>query len=51
MPRFYNKITEYSGKYTDDTYEYRHVTLCKADYDRLPFDYKDYYDPCNRRRM
>ena len=35
MPTFPEKI-EYSDKYTDDSYEYRHVTLTKEVYEKLP---------------
>ena len=47
MPKFYNKQTEYSQKYSDDTYEYRHVTLCANDFAKLPSDYIAFYDPNN----
>jgi cyclin-dependent kinase regulatory subunit CKS1 len=35
MPHFPEEI-EYSDKYTDDYYEYRHVILPKATYKKMP---------------
>lgn len=35
MP-FFPEDTEYSEKYMDDVYEYRHVTLCKRLFEKLP---------------
>ena len=44
MPN-YPSCVEYSDKYYDDTYEYRHVTLPKKDYDNLPHSYQVFYLP------
>ena len=37
------KSTEYSEKYRDAQFEYRHVTICKVDFDRLPQSYREFY--------
>ena len=50
MPYFPDE-TMYSEKYRDDTYEYRHVTLCEKDFDKLPLLYKTYYRPENSDRL
>ena len=42
MPNFPSNI-EYSDKYYDDTYEFRHVTLNQATYNSLPQDYIAFY--------
>ena len=50
MPHF-PKQTEYSDKYYDDVYEYRHVSLSMPDYHRLPQSYREFYDPQNIKRI
>ena len=42
-------MTEYSEKYRDSRYEFRHITLSRNDYDRLPRDYLEFYDAENSR--
>jgi cyclin-dependent kinase regulatory subunit CKS1 len=37
----------YSDKYSDDTYEYRHVILPEEVKNMLPKDYLDFYKPEN----
>ena len=41
-PHFTSKIY-YSDKYSDDTYEYRHVTLSQDAYEKLPESYRSFY--------
>ena len=50
MVKFYNEATEYSDKYYDSVYEYRHVVISMNDFEKLPRDYRSYYDANNRDR-
>ena len=50
MPH-YPRHTEYSDKYYDDIYEYRHVTLSQPDFHRLPQSYVSFYDPHNLKKL
>ena len=45
MPFFRNQVTEYSEKYSDGRYDFRHVVLTKAEFERLPRDYLEFYEP------
>ena len=51
MPKHFPHETQFSDKYEDDRYEYRHFTLCLNDYKRLPEDYVRYYDSKNSQRI
>ena len=43
MPPHYPSKIQYSDKYQDDTFEYRHVTLTAEAYARLPEEYRSFY--------
>ena len=51
MPKHFPATTQFSEKYEDDRYEYRHFTLSREDYNKLPEDYVRYYDSKNQRRI
>ena len=51
MPQELREKTVVGEKFSDDTYEYRLVTLSRADYNRLPEDYRRYYEPDNAERL
>lgn len=43
MPAHLPSKTQYSDKYTDDVYEFRHVTLNAESFEKLPEKYRSFY--------
>ena len=45
------KETIFASKFSDDTYEYRLITLCEIDFLKLPDDYRRYYQSNCKERI
>ena len=50
MP-YFPTTTQYSEKYTDSQFEFRHVTLSQKDFEALPKVYREYYACGNKQRQ